>query len=343
MPKDEKIQVNFATAIVPYYSPVPRWEHRIAVHRVARDEILLSWYLSQTDADSREQVARLTTSLFEHWVSEADQCRKDYRYLAAIHACRKALKLKSDPAVQQRLKELEAVHRHLESDRPKVRHLIAAGNYDDALRLINGILERKPNDAKMVGQLGTLYAIQGHKDRAREYWRSVITYDRDDPYGESMLGWQAYLDGQYDAAIEAYLRAEEIEPYFDKIQYHLGLALAKQARWTDAIDRFHQVLTMNPNHLEAHLGLVDAFRQSGEPEKAIPIATNATFLARDGQPAIEALNALAEAYADSARYADAERTAIRLVNMAQTRKPDMLPGIRQRIEEWRQKSRRGKN
>ncbi len=334
MSKDEKIQVNFATAKIPYYSPVPRWQHRIAVDPVARDEILLVWHESQKDRNQPE-ADRLRTALFEHWSAEVDRCKADYRYLAAIHACRQALRWKADSVIQKRLKEFEVIHARLESDRQKLRHLVADSDYDAALSLAKGILELKPNDAKTVGQLGTLFAIKGEKNLAREHWQSVARIDPDDPYGESMLGWQAYLDQQYETAIEAYLRAEQIEPYFDKIQYHLGLALVKSNQWTEAIARFQRVLEINPNHLEGHIALIDAFRHQGEPDQALPVAIRTTMLTKEPNATIEAHKQLADIYADLHQYSDAEKSILRSIGLARVKRPEMVSQLQQKLEGYR--------
>ena len=153
-----------------------------------------------------------------------------------------------------------------------------------------------------------------------------------------MLGWQAYLDQQYDTAIEAYLRAEQIEPYFDKIQYHLGLALVKSNQWTEAIARFQRVLEINPNHLEGMVALIDAFRKKGEPEQALPLANRMTMLVKDPNAVIEAYKVLADIYADLRRYTEAENSIFRSIGVARVKKPELVPALQQRLDEYRSKS-----
>ena len=336
MPQGNKIQVNFDTAKIPYYSPVAKWEHRIAVHPVARDEVLLAWYQTQSDAHSLKLASLLSSSLTAHWLNQAEQCRREYRFLAAIEAYRQALRLESTPATQEKLSEVEAIQTALDADLTKVRHQIQKGRFDEALDVVKRILEVKPDHAKAHGSLGTLYAIKGQNEPALEHWRAVARYDPDDPYGESMLGWQAYLGGKPEEALEAYRRAEEIEPYDAKINYHIGLALVKLERWPEVITRYRRLLVIDPNHIEGSLGLIHALRVQGHPDEALPIALRAAELSREEN--LEALRELAETYAELKRFEDAEQTANKMLKVALTRNPGMLPEIRRRLTEWRGRS-----
>ena len=336
MPKGNKIQVCFDTAKTPYYAPVAKWEHRIAIHHVARDEVLLAWYQTQSDAHSLGLVSQLSNSLSEHWLSQAEQCRREYRFLAAIEAYRQALRLKSNSATQEKLSEVEAIQTALDADMTKALHQIQEGRFDEALEVVKQILAVKPNHAKAHGSLGTLYAIKGQNELAAEHWQAVAKHDPDDPYGESMLGWQAYLGGKPEEALEAYRRAEEIEPYDAKINYHTGLALVKLERWPDVIARFRKLLVIDPNHIEGNLGLNRALRVQGQPDEALSFALRAAELSREEN--LDVLLALAETYAELERFEDAERTANKMLKVALIRNPGMRPEIRRRLTEWRERS-----
>ena len=336
MPKGNKIQVSFDTAKIPYYAPVAKWEHRIAVYPVARDEVLLAWYQTQSDAHSLELVAQLSNSLSEHWLNQAERCRREYRFLAAIEAYRQALRLESNSTTQEKLSEVEAIQTALDADMTKALHQIQEGRFDEAFEVVKRILAAKPNHAKAHGSLGTLYAVKGQNELAAEHWQAVAKHDPDDPYGESMLGWQAYLRGKPEEALEAYRRAEEIEPYDAKINYHTGLALVKLERWPDVIARFRKLLVIDPNHIEGNLGLNRALRVQGQSDEALPFALRAAELSREEN--LDILLALAETYAEMERFEDAERTANKLLKVALIRNPGMLPEIRRRLTEWRGRS-----
>ncbi len=336
MPKGNKIQVSFDTATIPYYAPVAKWEHRIAVHPLARDEVLLAWYQTQSDAHSLELATTLSSSLTEHWLNLAEQCRREYRFLAAIEAYRQSLRLTSTSATQEKLNEVVAIQTALDADMTKALHQIQEGRFDEALDVVKRILAVKPTHAKAHGSLGTLYALKGLNELAAEHWQLVAQYDPDDPYGESMLGWQAYLQGRSEEAMEAYRRAEAIEPYDAKINYHTGLALMKLERWPEVIARFRKLLAIDPNHVEGNLGLNRALRVQGQSAEALPFAVRAADLSRDEN--LDVLLALAETYAEVGRFKDAEGIANKMLKVAVIRNPSLLPEIRRRLVEWRGRS-----
>ena len=151
-----------------------------------------------------------------------------------------------------------------------------------------------------------------------------------------MLGWQAYLGGKPEEALEAYRRAEEIEPYDAKINYHTGLALVKLERWPDVIARFRKLLVIDPHHIEGNLGLNRALRVQGQPDEALSFALRAAELSREEN--LDVLLALAETYAELERFEDAERTANKMLKVALIRNPGMRPEIRRRLTEWRERS-----
>src|SRR5262249_8212046 len=91
MPQRYKIQVSFDTQDDEYVPPVRSYEHRIGISPRGRQEVLLAWYQTQSDAASRQEAARLMKSLVEYWLAEADSCRRDYRFLAATAALREAV------------------------------------------------------------------------------------------------------------------------------------------------------------------------------------------------------------------------------------------------------------
>jgi Flp pilus assembly protein TadD len=141
--------------------------------------------------------------------------------------------------------------------------------------------------------------------------------------------------------VEAYRRAEEIEPFNAKINYHLGLALAQLGRWAEAAARFRQVLTVAPNHAGGYQGLSHALCRQGQPAEAIRFARHAARLTQSQNA--DVLVTLAEAYADAGRFAEARDTAAQALDVAQAREPKAVPQIRRRLEEWRARAEQAAN
>jgi tetratricopeptide (TPR) repeat protein len=338
MPRGKKIQVAFETASVPYLAPVGKWEHRIAVHPVARDEVLLDWHQSQSGDVSSDKVARLKKSLTEHWLNEAESCRRAFRYLAAREAYRRALILDAAPATEEKLREVEAIQTTLERDMTRAIHRMKEGRYDEAFELVKHVLTLKPNLAAAHGRLGTLYALRGDDELATQHWRAVVQHDPDDQYGESMLGWRDYTQGRAAEALAAFERAEAIEPYFAKINYHMALALVKLERWPEAIARLQRLLVIDPNHVEGCVSLCQALRINHRPEESLTYARRAVELTREENLGVLAV--LAETYAELGQFREAEDTASKMLKVAAVRNPAIIPEIRRQLTDWRSRYRK---
>ncbi len=332
MPRFTRIQVLFHTANDQYVPAIRPRDHRIAVHPVARQEVLLAWHRSQPDDANRREAARLAGELGEHWLAEAETYRRDYRFLAAIGAAREALRLDPTPAARAKLQEVVALQARIDADRDEAFHLADTGRNPEAIEALEGLLRIKPDLAAAHGKLGTLYAVAGQNERAVEHLEAAARYDPDDPYGPAMLGWLAYLRDRPAEALAAYRRAEEIDPWNAKTNHHTGLALVKLGRWEEAVERFRRALAIDPNHAGACHSLAEALRHQGQPGEALRFARRAARLTYFQNP--DVLLTLAETYADAGRFAEARATADQALEVAQTSNPGLVPQIRWRLEAW---------
>ena len=97
------MNVHFHTEKERFVPPIRRYQHRIAVYPEATQEVRLAWEKSRPDGAGRAEVARLSKSLVDHWLGEAEKYRKECRFLSEIMAAREALFFDPSPAVQGRL------------------------------------------------------------------------------------------------------------------------------------------------------------------------------------------------------------------------------------------------
>jgi tetratricopeptide (TPR) repeat protein len=332
MPPRVWMNVHFHTADDQYVPPIRRYQHRIAIYPTARQEVLLAWYRTQPDTASRKEAVRLTEALVGHWLAEAENCRRQYRFLAAIGALREALRLEAAPATRAKLQEVVAIQAKLDADLALALHQIDEHRHREAIETLTKILAVKPDWAPAHAKLGTLYLITGQSEQAAKHLQAVAQCDPDDAYGYMMLGWQAYLQDKAKEAVQACRRADQIEPYNAEINYHWGLALAKLGRLPEAIAAFRRVLTIDPRHAGGCQGLSHALRQQGQAAEAVRYGRRATRLTHSENADI--LLTLAEAYAGAGRFAEARDTAAEALDTAERRSPALVPQIRLRLQEW---------
>jgi predicted CXXCH cytochrome family protein len=333
MPARVWMNVHFHTDNDEYVPPIRRHQHRIAVYPTARQEVLLAWHRQQSDAHSRQEADRLTEALVKHWLAEAENRRRDHRFLAAIGAIREALHLRATPALREKLREAVAVQARIDANLVLGLHQIDRREFSQASATLEKLLAVKPDHAVAHGKLGTAYANIGQKQKAIEHWQAVARSDPDSPYGSMMLAWLAYSQGNTEEALGHYRRADEVEPFNAKTHYHWGVALAKLGRTAEAGDHFRQVLTIDPKHAGGCQGLSHALRQQGQPEEALRLARRAARLTDFKSP--DVLLTLALALADTGNFAEAEKTAARALELAQTSAPDQAPDARRVLEDVR--------
>jgi tetratricopeptide (TPR) repeat protein len=334
MPAHYKINVSFHTEDDEFVPPITRHEHRIAIYPAARQEALLMWYRGQTDAHSRQEAARLTDALVDHWLTEAEGYHRAYRFMAEIGAIREALRLDpSRSSTRSKLQAAVALPAKLNLDLAEAIHLVEEKRYAQAIKALHKILAVKPDVAVAHGKLGTVYALSGQHDLSVKHLQAVAQHDPDDPYGYMMLGWLAYLQGRPEQAIKSYRLADEIDPYNAKIHYHWGLALAKLGRLSEAGEYFRRVLVIDPKHAEACQSLSQVLRQQGQAAEAVRFARRAARLSHFENA--EMLLGLAEAYADAGRFTEALDTATQALEVAQTSNPQLVPHIHRRLDEIR--------
>ncbi len=333
MPDRAWINVHFHTEDDQYVPAVRRHEHRIAIDPVARQEVLRAWYSRQPDDTGRREAARLTQALVEHWQAEAERRRKDHRFLAAIGALREAVRLDPGPKARARLQEVVAIQAKLDADWALALKQTEQRRPQEAIVTLQGILAVKPDLGRAHGKLGTLYAATGNNTEAVQHLQEAARLDPDDPYGEMMLGWLAYLQGRAAEAAEAYARADAIDPYSAQIHYHRALALVQLDELAQAGACLRRLLTIDPNHAGGCQALSDVLRRQQQPAEALRFARRADRLTGGRNPDI--LLTLADACADLGRWADAEAALGRALVVAEASNPRLVPQLRARQAEIR--------
>lgn len=335
MPRYVKVNVNFSTSTEPYLPPTRRYEHRVAVHPIARQEVLLAWYRRQPDANSRKEAERLMNSLVSHWRREAAKFRGEYRFLGATAPLREALRLSPPPAVRdalrKELRETAAIDLKLTADWHLANHQISQNQLPRAAETLESILKIKPDYARVHSRLGTVYAQLGNKKRSLEHLRAVAKYDPNDGSGFAMLGWLDYLKHRPGEAIRRFRRADELEPFDERINYNWGLALLQSQRWKDAASRFRHLLEINPDHAGGNQGLAHALRKSGKPRDAVAYAERAATLSRN--ESADVLLTLADTYAEAGRSTDALVAIQKAIDAAERHDPRLVPSLRQRQQQ----------
>lgn len=128
-----------------------------------------------------------------------------------------------------------------------VRELLEFGHDQDALSILDKLVETEPNNPQVYALLGQVYANRGVWLVAEKNCRRAIEIDK--------------------LALEAY--------------YTLGLVLQHQARLSEAIDTMKKVVYLDRNHVLGHYHLAGLYREQGLLPNAQKSLENALNLLRN--------------------------------------------------------------
>ena len=122
------------------------------------------------------------------------------------------------------------------------------------LSAMRQVLLLEPENANALNFIGYTLADAGHDlDEAERMVKRALTLRPDSGAFTDSLGWVLYKRGQFHQAVEALQHAEALTPNEPVIIEHLGDALAKSARRTDATDAYRralQLLDQDPDPVE---------------------------------------------------------------------------------------------
>jgi tetratricopeptide (TPR) repeat protein len=333
MPERRKIQVYFRTETDQYVAPVKRYEHKIAIYPLARQKVLLNWYRAQSDPKSLEIAERLAHELGSSWNAESVRLQAEYRYLAAIDACRISLEFAPEQDTAARLQELITIRSKIDAEFQDAQWQISEKRYREAIESLRSVLDAKPNYAMAHAKLGTVYAIIGEQTLAKKHLEQAVQDDEDEPYAFAMLGWLAYLDGRFDEALQYYRRAEEVEPYSGKIHHQMGLAYHKLKRWSEAADRFKAAIKIDPQDVSSCVSLSEALGQMEKWSDAVIYAKQAVALTNSAEPNL--LNNLASAYSKNGQVDEAIKAAEQALKVARSAQPALVPHLQILLDQLR--------
>jgi tetratricopeptide (TPR) repeat protein len=144
-------------------------------------------------------------------------------------------------------------------------NLIAVEDYDEAVKVINQVLEIEPKNIKGLGLMGLTLMNKGLYDQAMMYFQQVILEDPENPFALNNLGYICFKKGIWGEAIEHLTKATKQQK--DRMamlyaNFYLGLVYYERMMLVDAIKFFEKALKLGPNLQEAYyyMGLAETKR-----------------------------------------------------------------------------------
>jgi tetratricopeptide (TPR) repeat protein len=196
--------------------------------------------------------------------------------------------------------------------REQERYLTMTGSYGESADLGYQVIQKLPKDREAVDYLAYDLLFLKRFDEAMKIvdrFQPVLEDDRDLPL---IAGYVHADHGEYQAAVDAFTHALEIDPNMAVGYMNRGYVYSDMRLATKAEQDFRKALALNPQYGEARLGLAYALLQLRRSTAALKEAEAATRLLPDS----ESLHLVkAEAYRQRSMLARAEgeyRKALKL-------------------------------
>ncbi len=148
---------------------------------------------------------------------------------------------------------------------------IAKGNYENAIKILEEIKEKVPDNTKVLNLLGWAYVQIGRFDDAFPLYLKVLQLEPKNTLAMKDIGYICYKKGIYGEAIEhlaKVIRIDNNKTATLYALYYLGLIYLEREMYDDAIAFFQRALEKGPNLVEAHYHLGITYEKKKEYEKA---------------------------------------------------------------------------
>ena len=161
-----------------------------------------------------------------------------------------------------------------QSPQPNALNLLAqlklkAKDYDEAARLYALGRRHDPHDLKWLRALARVYLLSENHEKLAELLARLADAEADDLTVRKKLAELALARKDYAAAADWARRALEIDVTDAEVHRVFAEALSGRHNWGEAIREFRTALELNPDETRTRFGLVRAYCQAGQTQKAL--------------------------------------------------------------------------
>ncbi len=123
--------------------------------------------------------------------------------------------------------------------------LICEGKEQEAIKLLEPLLEKYPQNPTLLNFIGYTYAdLNENLSKAERYIRKALSLKPDDGYIIDSLAWVYYRKGQYQKALEEIKRALKLSPNDPTIHEHYGDILMALGKEKEALSVYRKALSL---------------------------------------------------------------------------------------------------
>ncbi len=155
---------------------------------------------------------------------------------------------------------------------------LAGGQKEEAIQAYRKAIEINSYYWVNYNWMGNTYFQLGEYDKALTAYRRMTEMDPENAFGYLNIGAVYIQQGKYEECVPWLQKALALQPYFMTYS-NLGTAYFYLKRYSDAVAMFEKAVQMNPNDQMIVGNLADAYRWSGQKQKAMTTYDKAISLA----------------------------------------------------------------
>ena len=141
------------------------------------------------------------------------------------------------------------------------------GNYRDAEKIYEKILQKAPNNLYILSNLGVVRFRAQKLKLAEESFKKAIAIAPEDAFSRCTLGIVYYSQGKFDDAVNELTKALAINPKNATAHNYLGIT-ASQKGWQEAAQKeLETAVAIDPQYADAHFNLAVVFATMQPPQK----------------------------------------------------------------------------
>ena len=147
--------------------------------------------------------------------------------------------------------------------------LYHAGKTDQALEALETLTSKFPTVATLFNIQGVCYADRQQFDAAVQSYQQALQIQPD--YTEAQYNLSVAFNniGQLDKAIVSYKKTLKIKPNYPEAHYNLGVILNTQGQLSAAISCYRHAIKFKPNYTKAHSNLGIALKDTGQLKASV--------------------------------------------------------------------------
>lgn len=143
------------------------------------------------------------------------------------------------------------------------------GNYDKAINYYQIWLEKYPEDASALGNIGVIYLLRGDMYNAISNLQKSVSFNPNSLTLLNSLGAAHLQVGDLTAAESVLEKAIKLEPKFTPAYTNLGLLHKAQGKTLEAIETLTLGIQHDPTAIDARYNLAITLHDTGELQKSI--------------------------------------------------------------------------